>query len=149
LSRGALDDSAPFAFWGDLLLRSRDARGAKKSKKKAASRELKPIAPEPVAQAPIERNALRDDIKTLVCANAVKMVRKTIAQVGNGHYQGMKYLFEMIGLFPAIAQPETHEEDSLAGMLLSRLGIPEEACRGTAVTKNQSLTACAQGNTVK
>ena len=29
------------------------------------------------------------------------MVEYTIEEVANGHYLGMKYLFEMIGLYPA------------------------------------------------
>ncbi len=70
--------------------------------------------------------ALRKQIKGLVCKDAVAMVEKIVAQVGDGHYQAMKYLFEMIGLFPATATEEAPQEDSLAGMLLSRLGTREE-----------------------
>jgi hypothetical protein len=79
--------------------------------------------------------ALRSHISNMVCADAVGMVEAVIAQVNDGHYQAMKYLFEMIGLFPATAMPEAPQEDSLAGMLLSRLGIGEE-----------SLTEGEQGN---
>jgi hypothetical protein len=96
----------------------------KKLKKKTRDETPEPIAPEPAA--PIEMEALRDEIKNVICAAAVRMVSQTIAQVGDGHSQGMKYLFEMIGLFPATESQETHDEDSLAGMLLRRLGIPEE-----------------------
>jgi hypothetical protein len=99
-------------------------QGVKKLKKKTRDETPEPIAPEPAA--PIEMEALREKIKNLVCAQAVEMVTQTIAQVGKGHSQGMKYLFEMIGLFPATESQETHDEDSLAGMLLRRLGIPEE-----------------------
>jgi len=54
------------------------------------------------------------------------MVETTIEQVQNGHYQALKYLFEMIGLYPAVGAPEGSQEDSLARTLLRHLGISEE-----------------------
>jgi hypothetical protein len=38
----------------------------------------------------------------------------------------MKYMFEMIGLFPATAPEEDVQDDSLAKTLLRRMGLPEE-----------------------
>jgi hypothetical protein len=64
----------------------------KKSNKKTRDEAAEPIAIEPAV--PIEMEALRCEIKNLVCAAAVGMVNETIAQVGEGHSQGMKYLFE-------------------------------------------------------
>jgi hypothetical protein len=40
-----------------------------------------------------------------------------------GQYQAMKYLFEMVGLYPAVAGSEDDKHDSLAEILLSQLGI--------------------------
>jgi hypothetical protein len=37
----------------------------------------------------------------------------------------MKYLFEMVGLFPATTPEETAPEDSLAKTLLNYLGVSE------------------------
>jgi hypothetical protein len=37
----------------------------------------------------------------------------------------MKYLFEMVGLFPVVTPEGTPAEDSLAKTLLNCLGIPE------------------------
>jgi len=54
------------------------------------------------------------------------MVRTTIEQVQGGHYQALKYLFEMIGLYPATGAQEESQEDSLATTLLRHLGISEE-----------------------
>ena len=70
--------------------------------------------------------ALRQQITSLVCAEAVPMVETTIEQVQNGHYQALKYLFEMIGLYPAVGGQETPDEDFLAKTLLRHLGISEE-----------------------
>jgi hypothetical protein len=112
----------------------------KKSPEKTRKRKVQPVARElmVVELQPMDMVALRSHISNLVCAHAAAMVSATIQQVDHGHYQGMKYLFEMIGLFPATAMPEATQEDSLAGMLLSRLGIQDET-----VAESQ------QGNHVK
>lgn len=68
------------------------------------------------------------------------MVETTIDQVGKGHYLGMKYLFEMIGLYPAPAPDDAPTQDSLAATLLRRLGIPETQMPEELVTKD-----CATG----
>ena len=62
------------------------------------------------------------------------MVETTIEQVQNGHYQALKYLFEMIGLYPAAGAQETPPEDSLVKTLLRHLGISEEE---TGMAKNR------------
>ena len=109
----------------------------KKSTEKTRKCKRQPVMTEPIVVVlqPVDMVALRSHISNMVCADAVGMVEAAIAQVDDGHYQAMKYLFEMIGLFPATAMPEAPQEDSLAGMLLSRLGIGEE-----------SLTEGEQGN---
>ena len=90
--------------------------------------KLKPplVTTEPPAAEPMDKEALRGEISKQVRIAALGMLGKTIEQVNDGHYQAMKYLFEMIGLFPAPAMQDAPQEDSLAGMLLSRLGMGEE-----------------------
>ena len=67
------------------------------------------------------------------------MVETTIEEVGKGHYLAMKYLFEMIGLYPGAAQEEAPVDDSLARTLLRRLGLPEEAMLESSVTKDSEV----------
>ena len=67
--------------------------------------------------------SLRAEISGEVCAAATRMVQATIEQASTGHYQAMRCLFEMIGLFPATVLPEGPESDSLVGTLLDHLGI--------------------------
>ena len=59
--------------------------------------------------------------------NAVTMVQHAIDAVNEeGQYQAIKYLFEMVGLYPgAEADGETPVEDSLAKTLLHHLGVTE------------------------
>jgi hypothetical protein len=53
------------------------------------------------------------------------MVETTIEDVGKGHSLGMKYLFEMIGFYPATPTDDAPAEDSLAATLWRKLGITE------------------------
>jgi len=93
---------------------------------------------------------LRKEITTLVKSSAVGMVTETIKQVNEGHYAAMKYLFEMIGLFPAPPQEETAPEDSLARMLLLQLGLPDEPMPAAKVTQDRKLDSAAHaGDTVE
>lgn len=68
-------------------------------------------------------DCLRQRITELVAANALEMVGTAIDQVKEGQYQALKYLFEMIGIYPATVEAEAPPEDSLAKILLDRLGI--------------------------
>jgi hypothetical protein len=98
----------------------------KRRKRKARTVAAKPVARETGASEPVDMGTLRAHLSDMVCAGAVGMVRETVARAEAGQYQAMKYLFEMVGLFPATAVAETPQEDSLAGMLLNRLGIGDE-----------------------
>jgi len=69
------------------------------------------------------------------------MVEITIDQVGRGHYLGMKYLFEMIGLYPATSMDEAPPQDSMTAVLLRRLGLPEMQSPEQTVTKDSTDSA--------
>jgi hypothetical protein len=71
-----------------------------------------------------ELSELRRRISELVARNAVPMVQQAIDAVREeGQYQAIKYLFEMIGLYPASAQDDSESQDSLAQVLLKQLGL--------------------------
>lgn len=70
---------------------------------------------------------LRAKITDLVARNAIAMVQCAIDGVKDeGQYQAIKYLFEMVGLYPAAAGVESGADDSLAQVLLQRLGLDEQ-----------------------
>lgn len=68
--------------------------------------------------------ALRQKITELIAQNAVNMVQRAIESVNEeGQYQAIKYLFEMIGLYPASDGSGEEVEESLAQRLLQNLGL--------------------------
>ncbi|HEX3740279.1 MAG TPA: hypothetical protein VHV29_11190 [Terriglobales bacterium] len=78
----------------------------------------------PVDSGGEELSELRRKISTLVAQNAVPMVQQAIDAVREeGQYQAIKYLFEMIGLYPASVQEDSEAQDSLAQILLEQLGL--------------------------
>jgi hypothetical protein len=76
------------------------------------------------------------------------MVEATMEEVGKGHYLGMKYLFEMIGLYPGTSADDGPVEDSLAATLLRRLGIPESSTPDAGVTKDSAMTTVSASEDV-
>ena len=137
---GALE-SAPFFLSGQT--RRRRERGMKKAKPRTGT--ARPKARSAVKAAPKSVNLaeIRRQISDLVGNGAVGMVESTMEEVGKGHYLGMKYLFEMVGLYPATSTDEAPMEDSLAAILLRRLGLPEAPKSEPGVTEDSGPSAGA------
>ena len=91
--------------------------------------------PKPKKSDPIANLAeLRTRITGLVAHNAVAMVQCAIDGVmEEGQYQAIKYLFEMVGIYPAVGSEAGQAEDSLSRILLERLGV--------ALPEDESLSA--------
>lgn len=82
--------------------------------------------------------ALRREITDLVARNAVGMVQHAIdAAHEEGHYQAIRFLFEMIGLYPAAVQQESAVQNSLAQLLLERLGLLSSVPHDGTLEKSQ------------
>jgi hypothetical protein len=92
---------------------------------------------------PEELSELRRKIIELVAQNAVPMVQQAIDAVREeGQYQAMKYLFEMVGLYPAVTQEDSKSQESLAQLLLDQLGAaPIHPSKRTLVVEQKSQTA--------
>ena len=115
---------------GESMKKTKSRRGRKRAKRPATGKKYRQAT---------DLAAIRQQITDLVRNQAVPMVEITISEVDKGHYAAMKYLFEMIGLYPAAAQEETQGEDSLARTLLRRLGLPEEPMLEAETTKDCQL----------
>jgi hypothetical protein len=116
------------------LAKAKSGTNAKRGTQSVIPRKLSPSLP--ATDATTDLAEVRRRITDLVRNNAIEMVQTTIDQVGNGHYQGMKYLFEMIGLYPTIVTDDAPAQDSLAATLLRRLGLPEAPLPEQRVTKD-------------
>ncbi len=64
------------------------------------------------------------------------MVESAIEEAHKGHYGAMKYLFEIVGLYPAEENEEGQTDNSLARTLLRRLGLSETPRLENPVTKD-------------
>src|SRR5205809_6128861 len=111
----------------------------KKTKSRRAGKRAKRLPRGKQARQATDLAAIRQQITDLVRNQALPMVEITISEVDKGHYAAMKYLFEMIGLYPAATQEENEGEDSLARTLLRRLGLPEEPMLEAEVVKECQL----------
>jgi hypothetical protein len=70
-------------------------------------------------------------------------------EAGKGHYPGMQFLFEMIGLSPPTSTDDALAPDSLAATLLRRLGRAEEPILESGVTKGSTTAAAASKDVLK
>ena len=78
--------------------------------------------PRDPVQCETDLSALRRRITELVARNAVAMVQQAIDAVKEeGQYQAIKYLFEMIGLYPPVSGEADETQSSLAQTLLDAL----------------------------
>lgn len=97
------------------------------------------------AKKPADLAEIRQKITNRVAAEAATMVDSTIEEVHKGHFAAMKYLFEMIDLFPGAGVEEQRpEESSLARVLLRRLGLPEDPALENQVTKDSEEPAASK-----
>ena len=119
----------------------RTGESMKKTKSRGGRKRAKRLPAGKKSRQATDLAAVRQQITDLVRNQAVPMVEITISEVDKGHYAAMKYLFEMIGLYPAAAQEEGQGEDSLARTLLRRLGLPEEPMLEAEATKDCQLEA--------
>jgi len=76
----------------------------------------------------VDLTVIRERIKNQVGNAASKMVASGIEEANKGHYAAMKFLFELVGLYPVPdGVQEGESEDGLARTLFHRLGIADEA----------------------
>ena len=123
----------------------RTGESMKKTKAKRGKKRVQRLPAGKKSRQTTDLAAIRQQITDLVRDQAVPMVKITISEVDKGHYSATKYLFEMIGLYPAATQEETEDEDSLARTLFRRLGLPEEPMLEVEVTKDSELQPVADG----
>lgn len=119
--------SAPYFFAGHM---KKQAKGRKAS--------VKASAPGRGAKA-ANLDEVRRKIALRVANQAPKMVDAAINEVMKGEHQPMKYLFEMIGLYPE-REVEKGGQDALAETLLRRLHFPEDSLKESEVEEEEEAS---------
>jgi len=117
-------NSASLIFWGSCG--SQCDESMKQTKSKTAKRNPTQQAPVEASGETVSLEELRRKIAEQVGSQALQMVGAIIDEVKDGEYQPMKFLFEMIGLYPAGGEEESADQDSLARTLLRRLDLPPD-----------------------
>jgi hypothetical protein len=96
----------------------------------------------------VDLGRIREEIKNQVGNAAESMVASGIEEANKGHYAAMRFLFELVGLYPAAEGAEEGiAEDGLAKTLFSRLGVltdpPDpmvtKECQATAAGGNDAV----------
>ncbi len=97
-----------------------------KSKGKSTRGGSAPVSA--VAAKPDEIQNIRNKVTNVIMKESVEMAQRSVQSVKEGgNTTALKYLWEVAGLFPAVAaQADREEPDSLARILLERLGAPGE-----------------------
>jgi len=103
------------------------------AKKKKAKGKIKIVAPRLVKTSagsknePVDMVQVRENIDSLVGVSAEEIAKTVIEAAKKGQLASVKYLFESVGLYPAMEETKAKApEDSLAYALLRRLGLPTE-----------------------
>ena len=110
----------------------------KKNSSTMGKKSSKRLLPRHGSRKPVDLDEIRRKIANLVGAEAGPMVESAIEEAHKGHFGAMKYLFEIVGLYPAADAEPGPSDNSLARTLLHRLGLPEEAMPEDQTTNNQA-----------
>jgi hypothetical protein len=115
---------------GDMKKKSqrRSARRASgaKSGRRVVFRETVQKIERPVSPLPKDMMEARKNISDLVRGSAVDIVDGLIEKAAQGEVAPARFLFEMVGIYPATEETTSKPEDSLAYTLLQRMGLPPD-----------------------
>jgi hypothetical protein len=121
-------------------------RAGAKGRSKSASKKR---APKKETTAQVDIAAVRQDATNLIGGEAGDMVQAVIDECKKGHYQGLKFLFEVAGIFPATSEAPAEHEPSFAELLCRHLGLPDEMPEQTDVTNDSPEAEAVAEHTVE
>jgi len=107
------------------------------TKKKAKKASRKPSTKN-AASKPVDVSVTHDKILHVIAEHAEAMTEANATEAEKGHLPAFKYLFELLGIYPApaVKEPEAEDSNDLARVLLNRFDFPykgtgdEEAAQG-------------------
>ena len=96
---------------------------AKKKSAKEKSESMKSAA-----KGPVSLEEVRERVRRVIAAKAEEMTSANIEEASKGNLSPLKYLFEVLGLYPATAGEEAEPADGndLARVLLKRFDFPSQ-----------------------
>jgi hypothetical protein len=99
---------------------------AKAVTKKKAKRASSKASTKKVASGPEKVAVTRDKVSHVIAEHAPKMTEAMAAEAEKGHLPAFKYLFELLGIYPApaVEHPEAEDSNDLARVLLNRFDFP-------------------------
>jgi hypothetical protein len=103
----------------------------KKAAKKSVRRKKKAAAGSKATE-PVNLQELRERVRHWVAEQTEEMTKAAAEEAAKGHVAQLKYLFEVIGLYPAAEPPKEGPVDGndLARTLLARLEFPHSLPEG-------------------
>jgi hypothetical protein len=101
-------------------------RPAGKQRMRVVVREIVHKSERTIAPPPKDMVEARKSISDVVRVSAIEIIEGLIGRAKSGEVSPAKYLFEMVGLFPATEETSSKPEDSLAYTLLQRMGLEPE-----------------------
>ena len=99
---------------------------AKKTAAKAKSSIAKSKSSKSTAKGPVSLEEVRERVRRVIAEKAEEMTIANADEASKGDLPQLKYLFEVLGLYPATATEEAEpaEGNDLARVLLKRLNFP-------------------------
>jgi len=115
--------------------------GTKAVTKKKAKKASRKASTKKSASQPVDVSATHDKVLHVIAEHAEAMTEANATEAEKGHLATFKYLFELLGIYPApaVEQPEAEDSNDLARVLLNRFDFPykgpgdEEGAEGTKV----------------
>jgi hypothetical protein len=96
-----------------------------KAKKRTARKSAPQVDSKAKSKEEIQK--VRNKVTNVIVDSAAEMAERVVQSVTeSGQVTALKYLWEVAGLFPADGEAENGEPDSLAKILLERMGFKGE-----------------------
>jgi hypothetical protein len=99
---------------------------AKAVTKKRAKKASRKASTKKAASQPVDVSATHEKVLHVIAEHAEAMAEANATEAEKGHLPAFKYLFELLGIYPApsVEQPEAEDSNDLARVLLNRFDFP-------------------------
>jgi hypothetical protein len=99
---------------------------AKAVTKKKARKASRKASTKKSASGPVDASVTHEKVLHVIAEHAEAMAEANATEAEKGHLATFKYLFELLGIYPApaVEQPEAEDSNDLARVLLNRFDFP-------------------------